>query len=241
MSTLPNFVVLPAKMAFATRSRVVLKPLDSILTEVTAAVTGVITSAVALPFANGERVQYVSGTGFTGLTAGTVYFVREVDTVAKTFKVAASATGAAVEITVAGTGGIFAKVIGFETHKFDDNSQAPQAEKVEMPDIKGRYYPVRIDYGSGSESHSFVNYEVQRLLELFDGALQGVRDCEVDLWIPDAKDVSGKCFLKSETFPASVSRGSDVSFGDKKHSFTSIKIESTLGRAIKWTPNADTV
>ena len=238
MSTRPNFVLLPANTAYGTRSRVVLKPVDRILTGATAAITGVITKA-GHGFANGDRVQYVTGTGFTGLTAGTVYFVRDADT--DTFKVALTATGAAVAITALGTDGIFAEVIGFETHKFDDNSQAPQAEKIEMPDDKGRYHAVRIDYGTGTEAHSFVNYEVKRLLELFDGAMQGVRDCEVELWIPDSKDAAGKCFLKSETFPASVTRGSDVSFGDKKHSFTSIKIESTLGRAIQWTPDADTV
>ncbi len=238
MSTIPNFVVLPANMAFATRSRVVLKPVDRILTGATAAITGVITKA-GHGFANGDRVQYVTGTGFTGLISGTVYYVRDADT--DTFKVALTATGSAVEISVVGSAGTFAEVAGFETHKFDDNSQAPQSEKVEMPDNQGRYHPVRIDYSSGAEAHSFVNYEVKRLLKIFGGALQGVRDCEVELWIPDSKDAAGKCFLKSETFPASVTRGSDVSFGDKKHSFTSIKIESTLGRAIQWTPDADTV
>ena len=81
-------------------------------TNALAAVTGVTAEAddnvvtkVSHGFTDGTAVIFTSGTGFTGLTAGTRYYVR--DAAADTFKLAATRGGAAIDITVDGSSGVF--------------------------------------------------------------------------------------------------------------------------------------
>jgi hypothetical protein len=59
------------------------------------------------PFQAGDRVTYVSGTTFTGLTTGTTYFARDV-VAGVSFKLAATKGGAAIDLTADGTDGVFA-------------------------------------------------------------------------------------------------------------------------------------
>lgn len=61
--------------------------------------TDVFTSA-GHGYADGDKIVFVNGTVPTGLTAGTIYFVR--DSTTDTFKVAATAGGSAIDITGAG-------------------------------------------------------------------------------------------------------------------------------------------
>ena len=63
--------------------------------------TDVFTSA-GHGYVDGDQVVFVNGTPPTGLTAGTIYFVR--DSTTDTFKVAATAGGSAIDITGAGAG-----------------------------------------------------------------------------------------------------------------------------------------
>lgn len=238
MSTIPNFPVDVANTLYATRTRIAFKPTDGIKTGATGAATTDIISLANHTFADGDMVEYTSGTGFTGLTAGTFYYVR--DAVANTsFKLAATATGAAVDLTVDGSAGTFSLIIGYEAAKVDDESQAPSPERIEMPDDLGVYHPIRSDYGAQAESWSFPSHEVRRLTKFFNGALQGIRRGTAKLWIPDAALAAASvttAFLESEWFSAVVTRGGNVSFGDKKHSVATIKIESQKQGAVTWTP-----
>lgn len=56
-------------------------------------------------YSNGQAVRLTAITGGTGLTAGTVYYVRDAAT--NTFKLAATAGGAAINVTADGTGATF--------------------------------------------------------------------------------------------------------------------------------------
>lgn len=234
MSTIPNFPVDTANTLYATRSRVAFKPTDGVKTGATGTAATDVIAIADHTFLAGDMVEFTAGTGFTGLTVGSYYFVRDV-VAATSFKVAATATGAAVDITVDGTAGTFSLLIGYETAKVDDESQAPSAERIEMPDDLGVYHPIRTDYGAQAESWSFTSYEITRLKKFFGGALQGVRRGVAKLWIPDAAMAAAGStdpFLESEWFPAVVTRGGNVSYGDKKHSVATIKIESQKQGAV---------
>lgn len=58
---------------------------------------------------NGTALFFLGGTGFTGLTVGRRYFVRDADT--NTFKLAATSGGSAIDITLDGSAGIFAAAV----------------------------------------------------------------------------------------------------------------------------------
>jgi hypothetical protein len=75
-------------------------PARTQLTGVTAA-TSTLTSA-GHGLAAGQRVFFLGGTGFTGLTAGGVYFVRDVAT--DTFGLAATSGGAAIAVGTSSAG-----------------------------------------------------------------------------------------------------------------------------------------
>jgi hypothetical protein len=84
----------------------------SIDTPANFAATGVastdIVTATGNTFANGDRVYFSSITGGSGLTANTVYFIR--DETGDTFKLAATATGAAIDFSTDISAGTIRKV-----------------------------------------------------------------------------------------------------------------------------------
>lgn len=84
------------------------------VTDVTATAADDVLTKAAHAFKDGDRVTFVSGTGFTGLVVGTKYFVRDAAT--NSFKLAATAGGVAINITVDGSVGVFQRaenLIGF--------------------------------------------------------------------------------------------------------------------------------
>lgn len=81
-------------------------PASSQLTAVTAEADDDTLTKTAHGLLDGDAVFFLEGTGFTGLTAGRRYFVRDKTT--DTFKLAATAAGAAINITLDGTAGVFA-------------------------------------------------------------------------------------------------------------------------------------
>lgn len=236
MSTIPNFPVDVANTLYATRIRAAIKPAGGAKSGATSATANIVTLADH-GFADGDFVEFTSGTGFTGLTAGTIYVVR--DAASGTFKLAPKAGDAAVEFPTGASAGVFSLVIGWESAKVDDESQAPSAESIEMPDNNGVFYPIRRDYGSQAEAYTVTSHEIRRITKMFNGALQGVRRGVAKLWIPDAALAQSGVtspFLESEWFSCAVTRGGNVSFGDKKHSVATLKIESQKQGPITWTP-----
>lgn len=75
------------------------------LTAVTGTAATDLINKTAHGLLDGEAVVFTSGTGFTGIVAGTRYFVR--DATANTFKLAATRGGAAIDITADGSAGVF--------------------------------------------------------------------------------------------------------------------------------------
>lgn len=236
MSTIPNFPVDTANMGSITRTRFAFKPTDTVKTGATTAAADVV-SLAGHPFQNGDYVEFAEGTNFTGLTAGKIYVARDVvitNGAGVSFKLAempavGAEVGAAVPIASGASAGTFSLVIGYETAKVDDEGQAPGEDSVEMPDDLGNYYPVLTSYGSTKDSYGLVTHEILRLRKLFRGALQGVRLGQAKLWMPSAQMAQAgntNPFLESEWFPAAVTRGQNITFGDKKASVTTIRITS---------------
>ncbi len=226
MSTIPNFPVDTASMGSITRTRFAFKPTDTVKTGAATAAADVVTLADH-GFADGDIVEFTGGTGFTGLVAGTFYYVR--DKAAGTFKLAATPGDESVSIASGASAGTFSLIIGYETAKVDDEAQAPSEDTVEMPDDFGQYYPVLISFGSAKDSWGLVTHEILRLRKLFRGALQGVRLGQAKLWMPSAQMAQAgntNPFLESEWFPAAVTRGANITYGDKKASVTTIRITS---------------
>ena len=232
MSDIPSFPIDVANMGSITRTRLAFEPTDGIKTGATTAAADVVTLA-AHGFVDGDIVEFLSGTGFTGLTPGKFYHVR--DKAAGTFKLAETATGAAVTIASGASVGSFSLVIGYETAKVDDESQPPAEDSVEYPDDIGNYYPVLTSFGSIKESWTLVTHEVLRLRKIFNGALQGTRLGRAKLWLPSAQKAQAgdpTPFLESEWFPCFVVRSQNIPYGDKKVSVTTIRITSQKRGAV---------
>lgn len=103
------------------------------VTGVTAEADDEIFTKAAHGFLDGDRVTFVSGTGFTGITAGTKYFVR--DATATTFKLAATSGGAAINITLDGSAGVFQLAENLVAFGFDMRAIALMAG---APDISAQ-------------------------------------------------------------------------------------------------------
>lgn len=227
--SLPTAPFDATRSIFAGLSVIQLKLLPQ-LTGVTAA-TDVITRAGHTLVAN-QLVQYVSGTGFTGLTPATNYFVRDV--VASTsFKVSATRGGAAITVGTS-SAGVFAPVSVFEVAQLDDDPEQ-EIKYLERPDIKGVLRRVRAVETKANEKWIFGLDEVKRLLEVFSGALRGRKNATATLWVPDPDDITGQVSLKSEVdFSCVVTRDGKVTFGGSDFSKASIKVDSMKSGNVTW-------
>lgn len=227
-----------AKSIFAGLSVIQLKLAPVISGVAAEADTDVITKA-GHTLVNGQILQFVSGTGFTGLVAGTNYFVRDANQGAGTFKLAATKTGAAIDITLDGTVGIFQPVHVFEVAKLEDDP-SQSVKELKRPDAQGRLRSVRTVETEVMEKFTFDLQELKRVLELFDGKMRGRKEGTCTLWIPDPDDATGKVALKSQDdFAVVVSRDGKITYGNSEFSQTVIKIESQEAADISWTADGD--
>lgn len=185
----------------------------------------------------GQSVVFVSGTGFTGLTAGTTYYVVRLDT--NTYNLAdtyAHATAATPTVLTPGTstGGIIQPVVTFEAEKLEDDPQH-DAKQLMRADASGVTRPARIIRTKGAEKWTFDLIELKRLLEISGGPMTFRKTGTATLWIPDVTDASGTVSLKSETdFAVSVSRGDKITYGGGDFSKTTIVIESLKLGDVAW-------
>lgn len=221
------------KSIFAGLSVIQLKLLPQ-LTGVTAATT--VISKAGHTLVTGQLVQFVSGTGFTGLVAGTNYFVRDV-VAGVSFGLAATKGGAAIAVGTS-TVGVFAPVSVFEVATLDDDPEQ-EVKYLKRPDAKGKLRTARSVETSATEKWMFALDEVKRLLEVFDGKLRGRKSATCTMWIPDPDDAAGTVALKSQAdFPCTVSRDGKLTFGGSEFSKSSIKLESTHTDDVSWTADA---
>lgn len=192
--------------------------------------TDTLTFLLAHNLAVGQGVVFVSGTGFTGLTPGTTYYVVNVPT-STTLKLSATVGGAAITVGTS-TVGIFQPVLVFEAEKIDDDPEM-EIKYLSRPDSKGTLRNVRSVRTKSNEKWTFALEEVKRLISIF-GALFGRATGTVTIWIPDVDDASGKCAFKSENdFAGTVSRDGKMSHGGDFSNCT-IKIESNKAGDVQW-------
>lgn len=214
-----------AKSIFAGLSVIQLKLLPQ-LTGVTAEADTDLLSLAGHTLVNDQQLQYVSGTGFTGLDAGTTYFVRDV-VAGVSYKLAATKGGAAVDITLDGTVGVFQPVSVFESRKLSHKDNR-EFKMIERPDAKGVLRVVRKVCVKGAEEFTYEVDEAKRLVtEIFQGALSGIREGTATIWEPDPADAAGKTALKSDVdFSCDITREGDLNFGDGDFTKAQLKLSS---------------
>jgi hypothetical protein len=204
--------------------------LEPNITGVTAATDTVTKTAHGLTV--GRALKYVSGTGFTGLTAGSIYYVVDVGS-SSTFKISATPGGSAISVGTS-SAGVFTPVHIFEATKLDDEPES-EVKHLPRPDARGVIRNVRSVRTKSVEKFKFDLDEVKRLRELFGGAMVGRKEGTCTLWVPDVDDDTGKCALKSENdFACTVSRDGNISHGGGEFSKSTIMIESNKTGDITW-------
>jgi hypothetical protein len=227
--SLPTSPFNAAKSIAAGKSVIQLKLTPS-LTGVTAATDTLTKTAHGLTA--GRQLLYVSGTGFTGLIAGNIYYVLYVD--ANTFKVSATNGGGAISVGTS-SAGVFQPVHVLEAESLNSKMDQ-QLGNIMAPDATGVLRKVREWLKSQAESFPFDILEVKRLPDIFDGGLAGRKVGTATIWVPDPDDASGVIALKSETdFPCTVIREGDLPFGKAEASKTSINISSNKAGVVQWT------
>ena len=185
----------------------------------------------------GMLVKFVSGTGFTGLTAGTSYYVRDV-VAGTSFKLAATATGDAIDITADGSAGVFEMSPIVFGSRMLDLAGGMQEQELKMPDSTGVLRVARAVTTEENEEFTFEVVDPKRMLNIFGGKLSGFVSGTAILYIPDPEDASGKCSLVSESFSCRVTRDGGLSFGNSDFTKAKIKIKSFKVGAITWTRDA---
>lgn len=231
--SLPSRPFVAAESIFAGLSVIAAK-VKTQLTAVTAATDTLTKTSHGLVV--NDQIEFISGTGFTGLTANSYYYVTAAPD-ADTFKVSATKGGTAITVGTS-TIGVIDPVVIFEAKKLD--SEAANEEKpLERPDSTGKLRIVRRIISKQEESFTFEIDEPKRLLKLFSGALSDLITGTATLWIPDPQDAAGKVALKSEKdFACAITREAALSFGGQEYTSASIKLSSNKQGAITWTADA---
>lgn len=202
-------------------------------TGITAAIGGLCT-LTGHGFTDGLPVIFVSGTGFTGIVAGTTYYVKYVD--ANTFNLAATPGGTVINITVVGSAGVMQACMVFEVPSLEDDP-TQELKPLVRPGFDAVQRNVANTVTKRVEAWPWQLDEVKRLPDLFNGALSGRTTGLATLWIPDFRD-STLVALKSETdFPVTITRDGKVSFGGDWSKAT-IRLESAKNGSVIWTVNA---
>lgn len=228
---LPSAPFDPAQSIFNGLSVIQLK-LSPALSGVSAATTVLTKTAHGLVV--GQAIIYsTAGTGWTGLTLASTYYVVAVPS-ADTFSISATVGGSAIAVGTSSAGG-FQPVLVFEATQLDDDPEQ-EMKYLARSGMDGVVRNVRAIRTKANDKFTFALDEVKRLLSIFGGALHGRKVGTCTLWVPDVDDASGKCALKSMAdFDCVVSRDGKMTHGNSDFSKTSIKIESLEGAPITWT------
>lgn len=206
------------------------------ITGATAVGSSATITAAAHGFVVGDMVQFVSGTGFTGLTAGTNYFVTAAAT--GTFEVSETKGGTAIKISAEGSAGVFAPVEVFESNTLKEGGN-DTFEDFKRYGTDGVQRTKRKVLSESSNEISWEVDEAKRLLDIFGGRMNGLAVARgVTVWVQDPDDATGKCALKSTEFPANITRDGDVTM--EKKVVATLKAENTGDTPITYTPDAST-
>ena len=206
------------------------------ITGATAAGSSATITAATHGFVVGDMVQFVSGTGFTGLTAGTNYFITAAAT--GTFEVSATKGGTAITISAEGSAGVFAPVEVFESNTLKEGGN-DTFEDFKRYGTDGVQRTKRKVLSESSNEISWEVDEAKRLLDIFGGRMNGLAVARgVTVWVQDPDDATGKCALKSTEFPANITRDGEVTM--EKKVVATLKAENTGDTPITYTPDAAT-
>jgi hypothetical protein len=184
----------------------------------------------------GRTVEFVSGTGWTGLTAGLLYYVVAVPTT-DTFKISATAGGAAISVGTS-TVGVFEPVEVFGAKVLTDKPEQ-DTKSYEYPDSEGVSREVRTIVTRQVQSWTFTSGEIKRISRLFGGGMMGFVSAKATLYNPDPSDASGTVSMKSENkFPCTLTRDGDITIGNSEFSEMTLTLKGNkLGKVI-FTPDA---
>lgn len=229
-----------SKAAFAAYSRVLFEPDNGTsITGATAAGSSATISKTAHGFTNGQRVLFVSGTGFTGIVAETVYYA--VNVAADTFELAATPTATAgIPISVAGSAGVFRLAHVFNAEPLTDSSETPQVEQLKRRGDDGIPGIVDEEIKEFGAAWTFEVDEMLRVLDLFGGKMNGNVSGYATIFVRDTKDQASKVRLKSERFYSSIIRDGSASLGGGAYAKPTLKLTAKKadGSQVLWTANA---
>ena len=232
---IPSSPFVSADSIYAGLSVIVAKPTALRLSGVTAA-TDTITTGAAHGLAVGDQVAFVSGTGYTGLTGGSIYYVVNVGS-STTFKVSATSDGAAISVGTS-SAGIFDVAFVFEAQELD-NQLAQSEYDFKRPDSSGINRVVRNVITEQQESWVYATDMAKRLIALWGGGMFGRRPILCTLYVPDPDDASGYCALKSEAdFAATLLSEGGVKHGGRVGSIPNLRIKTNKQGVVTWTKDA---
>jgi hypothetical protein len=217
--------------------------LDAQVTGVTGATATNLLTKAGHTFRDGQQLEYVSGTGATGLEAGASVFVRDSNPTDGTFKLTATNDdgdlGAALALGSDLTAGVFQPISVIEGTQLDDDPSS-EVKQLKRPSRKtGKLFNARTIETSSEEKYTIGMDDVKRLPEIFGGKMSGRRKGTCQLWLPDVDDATNKCALVSQVFDCTVMRDGKVTHGNSEFSKSTIKIESNEQDLLDWDVDAD--
>jgi hypothetical protein len=238
--SLPTSAFDTTKSIVAGLSVIVFKPTNARLTAVTGEADDELLTKTGHGLTTGDAFTFVSGTGFTGLVAGTIYYA--IVASSATFKAATTLAnalaGTAIDITADGSAGVIAPTLIFEAAKLDAPLEQTEGA-IERPDSLGVAREVRTWISKQQESFTFALDEAKRLLDIFASSLAGRRVGTVTLYLPDPDNTTGTVALKSEAdFACTVYRDGPANFGGGAATIPTIRIKSNKQGLITWTKDA---
>lgn len=212
--------------------KILLKPVNSSLTGVTAAI-GSVWTKTGHGLRKGQQVQLVSLTGGTGVTALGYYWVSTVPT-ADTFTLAATRKGTVIAVSVAASAAVFQPVIVLEATEIEEKS-SQQTKEYKRPNGKGVTYVLRRKRVEATNDFAVPVDDVKRLPTFFNGAKTGEIDCLGTVFKPDVDDLPGFCSEVSEQdFPCRLTVDGSIKYGNGEYSKASLKVEVTKNGDLLW-------
>jgi hypothetical protein len=197
--------------------------------------TSTLTFLAAHGLAVGDMIKYVSGTGFTGLTASTYYYVVSVPT-STTATISATAGGSAIAVGTS-SAGIFDTCIIFEALRVSGTPDQ-QTYQFRRPDSGGVSRRVRSILTQQDETFTFQFDQAKRLPAIFSGLI-GRKSGTATIWFRDPDDATGYAALVSETdFSATLLTEGSVEFGGGTGTLPSFRLESNKQGVITFTKDA---
>jgi hypothetical protein len=216
--------------------------LDAQVTGVTGATATNLLTKAGHTFRDGQQLEYVSGTGATGLEAGASVFVRDSNPTDGTFKLTATNDdgdlGACARTRLRSHSRRVPADLGHRGHSARRRSQQRgQAAQAPQPQDR-QLFNARTIETSSEEKYNIGMDDVKRLPNL---RRQDERPPQGHLpaLASRCRRRHEKCALVSQVFDCTVMRDGKVTHGNSEFSKSTIKIESNEQDLLDWDVDAD--